>query len=123
MSAKKLSVSKQDKALALVAGWLGPRMGYDGPAPTGREEAYRAQGPMLEREWDGRPAVILEGGPYDWAIEAGSELADQFSAIGVFAEPYSGWALCLYPAEPTGDEYIRRYRQQSRALPLDDSPF
>lgn len=97
---RELTQEQAEAALAQVAAWLG-RRGYGGPngepAPTGRDAAYRAEGPMLVMDWDWpsrpTPTVILEGGPYDWAIEA----AWSIDVPGVFAEPYSGWALCLYP--------------------------
>lgn len=99
---QRLTRDQQDKALRLVAAWLGPQMGYAGPAPTGREASDRAEGPWLHREWDWpsegpTPTILLEGGPHDWALEAGWQLRSDFAAIGVFAEPYAGWALCLYP--------------------------
>lgn len=96
-----LTSEQQETALEIVAGWLGPRMGYDGPAPTGRDAAWSALGPMLVPDWDWpsepTPTVILEGGPYDWAAECPWDIQDQMRAIGVFCEPYAGYALCLYP--------------------------
>ena len=70
-----------------------------GPAPTGPEAAYHAEGPELRMDWDWpssgpTPTVILEGGPYDWAYE----VSGQIKVDGVFVEPYAGWALCIYPA-------------------------
>lgn len=99
----KLTNAQQDKALAIVAKWLGPKMGYDGPAPTGVEAQRNAEGPVLVRDWDwpesgATPTILLEGGPYEWSIDAGAECREAMSAIGVFCEPYNGFALCLYPA-------------------------
>lgn len=98
-----LTAATQKKALQIVAEWLGPRMGHDGPAPTGSDAAYNAEGPMLSAEWDWpedgpTPTILLEGGPHDWAIDAAWECQARMDAIGVFCEPYSGYALCLYPA-------------------------
>lgn len=103
MNRSILSEKVQDQALALVAAWLGPQMGYEGPAPTGREAANTGQGPQLIRDWDWpsageTPSIILEGGPYDWAIEAGAQLLAAMNELGIHCEPYSGYALCLYPA-------------------------
>jgi hypothetical protein len=121
---KKLSKSKQEKALAIVADWM-KTQGYGtaigcgqcadcqrdpifcenvtfGPAPTGEQAARQGLGPMLRSDWDwpGKPTptIILEGGPEDWAIRvAGSiEAVAAFRKLGIFAEPYSSWALCLY---------------------------
>lgn len=98
-----LNTDQQDQALTIVAAWLGPQMGYDGPAPTGQDAAWSALGPYLNPEWDWpnsgpTPTILLEGGPDDWAIRAADMLQDQMEAIGVFAEPYASYALCLYPA-------------------------
>lgn len=73
------------------------------PAPTGSRAAYRGLGPELRMDWDWpstpTPAVILEGGPYDWAIVCCGWVQDRLNERGipVFVEPYSGWALCAYP--------------------------
>jgi hypothetical protein len=74
-----------------------------GPAPTGQEAAYRGRGPMLKMDWDWpgqpTPTVILEGGPYDWAIECCGEVQAELlrQGVPVFVEPYAGWALSCYP--------------------------
>lgn len=102
MSTRQVTKRQQAEALALVAAWLGPQMREDGkPVPTGAEAAYRAEGPQLVPDWDWpssgpTPTILLEGGPYDWAIEASWELRKEFAAAGIFAEPWAGWALCLY---------------------------
>jgi hypothetical protein len=93
---------QQKKSLAIVAAWLGKKgMTEDGsPTPTGKEAAERAEGPQLIEKWDWPNAspdtIILEGGLHGWAIRASFELASAFKKIGVFAEPYAGYALCLY---------------------------
>jgi hypothetical protein len=57
-------------------------------------------GPKLIRDWDypdSGPrdwAIVWEEGPDDWAINVSH--ADVFDRSRVFAEPYNGWALCLY---------------------------
>lgn len=74
-----------------------------GPAPTGDEAQAKGMGPTLWMEWDWpgepTPSVILEGGPYDWAMDAAWDVNEQARAAGipVRVEPYSGWALCIYP--------------------------
>jgi len=69
-----------------------------GPAPTGSDAAQHALGPELVMDWswpsEPTPTILLEGGPYDWAIEAAYAVK---MPHGVFAEPYAGYALCLYP--------------------------
>jgi hypothetical protein len=102
---RSLTTEQQDRALAFIAAWLGPRMGYDGPAPTGESAAYRAEGPMLHRAWDWPsdgpvPTILLEGGPDDWAVAASltTSVINELAQVGVYAEPYAGYALCLYPA-------------------------
>lgn len=67
-------------------------------------------GPTLNMEWDWpssgpTPTILWEGGPYDWAMlfphggraEFGFKVKEVTLPKGIFAEPYSGWALCLYP--------------------------
>ena len=100
----KVTKTAQKKVLALVAAWLGPKMGYEGPAPTGKQAAYTAAGPMLNPAWDWpssgpTPTILLEGGPYDWAVEVSmdEEVIAKALSYGVFIEPYAGYALCLYP--------------------------
>ena len=103
---KNLTKTQQAKALAIVAAWMG-KQGYaedenGGPAPTGKDAAYQGLGPELVEKWDW-PAtptdtIILEGGPDEWAYHAGFACADEFAAIGVHAEPYAAYALCLYRA-------------------------
>lgn len=100
---KRVTKRQQEQALRAVAAWLGPRIhGGTGPAPTGRDAARHGSGPMLIPDWDWAseptPTIILEGGPHDWPIyivqdETVRRTLDQ---IGVWAEPYSGYALCLY---------------------------
>jgi hypothetical protein len=105
--ARALTHKQQDAALAVVAKWLGPKMGYEGPAPTGPAAAFKAEGPVLNRTWQWSrrdtptPTILLEGGPYDWAVVASleDEVVAELSKLGVHAEPYAGWALCLYPEE------------------------
>lgn len=102
---KQLSPTKQKKALAIVAEWLGPQMGYDGPAPTGPEASNSGTGPNLVPEWDWpssgpTPTILLEGGPEDWALRVtwDEKVKAKFDALGVFAEPYASYALCLHTA-------------------------
>lgn len=93
---------QQDAALQLVANWVGRENGT-GPAPTGEAAYASARGPMLVREWDWgtepRPTIIMEGNIHEWAIWASADtlLVTALRACGVYAEPYSSWALCLYP--------------------------
>jgi hypothetical protein len=120
-SQKKVTQKQAEKVLQAVAEWMGKR-GYgqefdhevpgakkfdygDGDvtwflpvAPTGPEAARNGLGPQLVMDWDWpssgpTPTILLEGGPYDWAIEI--DLNDK--ALGVFTEPYAGYALCIYP--------------------------
>ena len=102
---KKVTKRQAEKALAIVAQWMG-KQGYGptegSPAPTGPEAAYRGEGPELKMDWDwpGKPTptIILEGGPDEWAltVSMNTETVAKFKAAGVYAEPYSSWALCLY---------------------------
>lgn len=105
MATKKLTKTQQKKALAIVAEWMGTKGygdEYGGPAPTGPEAAFYGTGPELREgwTWPSTPTdtIILEGGPYDWAIDVSWERADEFKDIGLYVEPYAGYALCLYRA-------------------------
>jgi hypothetical protein len=107
--ARKVTQRQAEAALNEVAKWLGSRgLGQelaDGSilsvAPTGPDAAYRGLGPELVMEWgwldEPAPAIILEGGPYDWAVECSWEITCALKALNipVWCEPYSGWALCL----------------------------
>lgn len=101
-----LTHEQQDRALTIVAYWLGKRMGYEGPAPTGLNAAHRGQGPRLDPKWDWAevvtPTILLEGGPFDWAVDVSMdpEVIHQLRTVGVYAKPYAGYALCLYPRWP-----------------------
>ena len=78
-----------------------------GPAPTGRDAAYRAEGPELRMDfqpfWEGGsgeyPAIILEGGPDEWSIGCSYEVQQALDAKGVkvFVEPATSWALGIFP--------------------------
>lgn len=123
MAARKtLTKAQGEKALAIVAEWMGPKVGagrgcgecadcthgleiacerwVGTAAPTGSAAADSGLGPHLNPEWDWpgqpTPTILLEGGPYDWAIRVADERSSEFAAIGVFAEPYAAYALCLY---------------------------
>lgn len=102
MATTTLPRRRQDQAARIVAAWLGPQLREDGkPVEISREAAHRGAGVQLIRDWDWpsngpTPTLILEGGPEDWAIRAACELRHQFAGIGVFAEPYASYALCLY---------------------------
>lgn len=100
-----VTTAHAEYVLNLVADWMGEN-GLKKPVPTGRDAANSAQGPVLNMEWDWpssgpTPTVILEGfpGAY-WAVECCAAVQDAIDAAGkpLFVEPYSGWALCIYPA-------------------------
>lgn len=100
-----LTDEDQQKALELVAKWMGEKY-FDGqPCPTGKDAAYHALGPVLIPDFEGvwvpqapNPTIIVEGIPgADWANWASAELVDEFAELGIFAEPLTGYALSLYP--------------------------
>lgn len=104
---KKVTKTQAETALALVAAWMGKK-GYSAdeskpgsPAPTGPEAAQHGLGPQLIMDWDWpssgpTPTILLEGGPEDWAIEVGWDIRDEMAKIGLWSEPYAGYALCIY---------------------------
>lgn len=102
MTTTRITPSKQQAVLNIVAAWLGPRLGHDGPAPTGRDAYVSGLGPLLNPTWDwsGRPTptILLEGGLDDWAygVSMDADVIAKCDRLGVFIEPYSGYALSLY---------------------------
>ena len=72
------------------------------------ENSVPASVPILDMDWNGTPTILWEAGPYDWTMyfphggieeEFGFAIKSVASKMPktVFAEPYSGYALCLYP--------------------------
>ena len=71
----------------------------------------------LDMDWDGHVAIIWEEGPYEWTYHFGTNDVDEELTIelqefqpdtvvrlrpvttpkGVFVEPYTTYALCIYP--------------------------
>lgn len=54
-------------------------------------------GPQLQMKFDwlgdgGYPAIVWEGGPYEWACENHWLMFDE-----VFVEPITNWALGIFP--------------------------
>lgn len=76
-----------------------------GPAPTGRDAAYSGLGPELRLDfepwWGGskHPAVILEGGPDEWAVASCYEVQQALNKKGikVFVEPATSFILGIFP--------------------------
>ena len=69
-----------------------------GPAPTGPDAAYRGIGPDLVEEFYGNAAIVLEGGPEEWAIRASFAIQKQIDAKGLplFVEPVYSFVLGIY---------------------------
>ena len=83
--AKQVTQKQAEKALAQI------KKRYKGYWGAGLEE------PKLVKNWlwsgDVVPyAILWESGPYDWAVNASFIVKVE----GVFAEPYTGWALGIY---------------------------
>ncbi len=100
MKRAKVTAVQARKALAAVAKELERRYRTGGPVPTGRDAAYHGNGPELNMTWDWpgepTPTILLESSMFeDWAVAIDTAAVGR--AAGVFAEPYSGYALCLYP--------------------------
>ena len=70
-----------------------------GPAPTGSDAAYRGLGPELNMNYNGYPAIVLEGGMEEWAIRCSYDIQQEMDAKGipVFLEPYYSFVLSIYP--------------------------
>ena len=93
--------AQAEKALAEVARQLGEMNGGI-KIPTGPDAAYHGDGPELNMTWnwsgEPRPTILLESSMFpEWALEIDSSKVS--AAAGVFAEPYSSYALTLYPKE------------------------
>lgn len=108
MTTAPLSKETAEKALAVVAKYLGPYTGQSKgqPCPTG-EDAYRhGTGVTLDMEWywpssGPTPTILGEGGDMtDWVYYVGvmgaEGLDEELAKIGVRAVPYSGYALGLF---------------------------
>lgn len=102
----KVTEKQAEFVLKAVARWLGPKMYEDGkPAPTGSEAAYKGWGPELHMAWDWpdkpTPTIILESGfaPDEWAVACCAAIQAKLDArkMKVMVEPYSSYALCMYP--------------------------
>ena len=69
-----------------------------GPAPTGPDAAYRGIGPDFVEDFDGAAAIVLEGGPEEWAIRASFEIQKAIDKKGypLFVEPIYSFILGIY---------------------------
>lgn len=106
--APKLTPTQASKAFVAIVGAMEKSLGYEpgeltGPgAPDGKVVVHEQgggqwpDGPVLCRNWEDRDgwAIVWEGGDYDWP----HLMWPAAQAAGVFAEPYNGFALSLYPA-------------------------
>jgi hypothetical protein len=102
---KKATKAQQKVALEAVAAFLGPLMGHEGSAPTGKDAAYQGRGPELLPDYEGvwtaippTPTIMLEGGPEDWAIHAAADevVRDTLRKAGLWAEPLTSYALLIH---------------------------
>jgi hypothetical protein len=81
------------RAFQIVREWAMRTQGYTEEELNGTDLALR-----MDWDWPSggpTPSIIWEGGPYDWAMDLSFDVSDAIA--GIWAEPYSGWALCLYP--------------------------
>jgi hypothetical protein len=85
------TTTKPNKAIATkVLEAVRAKYKYDNPT----------YGPQLRMDFDwfgygGSPAIVWEGGPYEWATECSFELLDSLPK-GVWLEPATSWALNIY---------------------------
>jgi hypothetical protein len=112
--ATKLTKREAVRAFRAVVAALDERLGYDGeliaqvegagyePVRQGQDRERWFAGPVLCRDFEGWSSatawsVVWEDGEYEWvhldAVHTATEGA------GVFAEPYNGFALSLYPQD------------------------
>jgi hypothetical protein len=97
---KKVTVKQAELALAEVVRQLSEKLGYQ--VPSGEDAAMNGEGPVLVMDWDWpgepTPSIICEGLYADgdgWTFAL--DLPKLWDVAGCFAEPYAGYALCLYP--------------------------
>lgn len=101
---QKVTKRQAEKVLALVRKQFAPWVKGTGT------------GPVLVKNWDWRSgpapyAIVWEEGAYEWAhLSTGGGRDEEFGfridpiteeqqrAMGVFLEPYTSWALGIYPA-------------------------
>jgi len=88
MRVLKVTPTMQAKALQVIKEWMG-----EGEEPVLMPKFEGCSGPV--------PAIVYEGGPHEWPIFVGQDpdVHEALTKIGVWCEPYSGWALCLYRTE------------------------
>jgi hypothetical protein len=85
------TTTKPNKAIATkVLKAVQAKYKYDNPT----------YGPQLRMDFDwfghgASPAIVWEGGPYDWASECSFELLKVLPK-GVWLEPATSWALNIY---------------------------
>lgn len=99
MTVKKVTREQAEKALREVARQLTEMNGF--PVLTGRDAAHHGDGPELRMDWNWSgtptPTILLESSSFpEWTFEI--DTVKVGAVAGVFAEPYSSYALSLYPA-------------------------
>jgi len=98
--ARKVTKAQADKALAAVALEIRRVYRTGAKVPTGPDAAYHGDGPELNMAWTWpgvpTPTILLESSMFsDWAVAINTDAVGR--AAGVYAEPWAGYALCLYP--------------------------
>lgn len=90
MGTRKVTKRQAEQALAQVKRLARTKYGY-----TDDELAKSDLTLRMDFDWGSEPTptIVWEGGEYEWALAWAWEV----KVPGVFAEPYAGWALSLYP--------------------------
>lgn len=92
MTVKPITKTQANKALAVIKDLARKRYGYT-------DAELDSSDLTLNMTWDWpsggpTPTILWEGGEYEWAYNWSYEVTKKVP--GVFAEPYAGYALCLY---------------------------